>query len=77
MVAQLYSFHIICRRLPDYVHASFYLKKVDNHYILRCAIGLIEPGQRITLNWQLTDGSNALKYERKTLFACAEYSSNP
>jgi hypothetical protein len=40
------------------------LQKVEDHYVLRCAIGLIEPGQRFTLDWQLTDDSNAPKFIR-------------
>jgi len=40
------------------------LQKVNNHYVLRCAIGLIEPGQRFTLDWQISDDSNAPKFIR-------------
>lgn len=40
------------------------LQKVDDHYLLRCAIGLLEPGQRFTLDWQLSDDSNAPKFIR-------------
>jgi len=30
--------------------------------VLSCAIGLIAPGQRFTLDWQLSDDSNAPKF---------------
>jgi len=40
------------------------LQKVNNRYVLRCAIGLLEPGQRFTLDWQLSDDSNAPKFIR-------------